>query len=543
MNKFVIDELYIFSLSEKLAKKVLFKDGCNIVTSNKEDGNDRGKSTIIKSLYYTLGADVSFATAWNRIPKIYALKIDINNIKYYILRNDKLFTICNSKCIKIFTTGNRKQLALFFKEKFGFYIFLKEKKSKEYELTPPVFNYLINFSDQTKMNCTELKSFERLTQYDNYKSDILWQYFGVYNEEYFNIKKEKEKLEKVNKKLIEEIKFKDVFIQQLQKNINYQDYSTSYDNLLVDIEKSKDEYLNISNKLNKLKKKLISFRNEKEDILIKIKEINNNEKIIDKQIKEGNNSLEQFNIIGEFIFLKQEFENSILKLERKIQLEENKYKEQLKLLNEYEDKMNLNELEVNNAMKYYAINLLKEQLVNEIKEKSDLIKSNKKLINEITKKEKAFKAKKDDINKRYKELMTIDKKRLNLDTIITNEKIEEITNDYIVDGSNIPIATMLYYMNLIQIRNEFNKDLIKLPIVIDSPNNTESDMKKERALYEYIFEKMSNDNQWIMSGIGINQSDFKNIKFDNMIILENEKYRLLNHKDFSDNIELLYKLT
>ena len=98
-------------------------------------------------------------------------------------------------------------------------------------------------------------------------------------------------------------------------------------------------------------------------------------------------------------------------------------------------------------------------------------------------------------------------------------------------------------MNLIQIRNEFNKDLIKLPIVIDSPNNTESDMKKERALYEYIFEKMSNDNQWIMSGIGINQSDFKNIKFDNMIILENEKYRLLNHKDFSDNIELLYKLT
>ncbi|MCX0351715.1 hypothetical protein LI044_08355, partial [Clostridium perfringens] len=65
MNKLVINELYIFSLNEELAKRVSFKDGCNIITSNDNDGNDRGKSTIMKSIYYALGADTVFTTDWD----------------------------------------------------------------------------------------------------------------------------------------------------------------------------------------------------------------------------------------------------------------------------------------------------------------------------------------------------------------------------------------------------------------------------------------------------------------------------------------------
>lgn len=55
--RLIFDELYLFDPSEKLAKKIEFCDGINIITSSQEDGNDRGKSVIMRSLYHSLGAE------------------------------------------------------------------------------------------------------------------------------------------------------------------------------------------------------------------------------------------------------------------------------------------------------------------------------------------------------------------------------------------------------------------------------------------------------------------------------------------------------
>ena len=40
--RLIFRELFIFSPSEKKAKKVEFTDGINIITSSQEDGTDRG---------------------------------------------------------------------------------------------------------------------------------------------------------------------------------------------------------------------------------------------------------------------------------------------------------------------------------------------------------------------------------------------------------------------------------------------------------------------------------------------------------------------
>lgn len=54
--RMLFKELFIFSPSEKIAKKIDFSDGVNIITSSQEDGTDRGKSVIMRSLYHTMGA-------------------------------------------------------------------------------------------------------------------------------------------------------------------------------------------------------------------------------------------------------------------------------------------------------------------------------------------------------------------------------------------------------------------------------------------------------------------------------------------------------
>lgn len=57
MKDLTINSLFIFEYKNKLAKRVDFKRGINVVTSSKENGNDVGKSVLLKSIYHTLGAD------------------------------------------------------------------------------------------------------------------------------------------------------------------------------------------------------------------------------------------------------------------------------------------------------------------------------------------------------------------------------------------------------------------------------------------------------------------------------------------------------
>lgn len=52
--KMLFKDLYIFSPSEKSARKISFKEGINIITSSKTDGTNRGKSVIMRSLYHAL---------------------------------------------------------------------------------------------------------------------------------------------------------------------------------------------------------------------------------------------------------------------------------------------------------------------------------------------------------------------------------------------------------------------------------------------------------------------------------------------------------
>lgn len=290
------------------------------------------------------------------------------------------------------------------------------------------------------MECTELKSFDSLSQYSDYKKYILWEYMGLYDEEYFKIRIKKDKLEKENKQLSKEIELKNNFVNQIDKNTNNINYSINYENLLVDLEASKEEYIKISKKLSSLKKNLIKFRNEKENI---------------------------------------------------------NYKK---------------------------------------------IRDNKNLLGTIKKKLKDDKEKMQEINKRYYDLMKKDIEVLNLGDVIKDESIKDILNKFKVGGSNIPLATMMYYMNMLQLKLEFNNEAIIFPVVIDSPNNTESDETKEKMLYNYIFSKMNENTQYIISGIGIKPSDYEDVKFDNIIILENEKYKLLNKKEYIDNLYLLNKL-
>ena len=136
--------------------------------------------------------------------------------------------------------------------------------------------------------------------------------------------------------------------------------------------------------------------------------------------------------------------------------------------------------------------------------------------------------------------MLADKNRFGLDGI-DPKTFENIKKNFSSGGSNNPIATIVWYLNLLKLKHEFNPDAIDFPVVLDSPNNAETDQEKKNQVYQYICERVT-DNQLIVSGIGFADLQIQDVKFDKIIELDNPKYSLLLEQDYTDNIGILNEL-
>ena len=101
---------------------------------------------------------------------------------------------------------------------------------------------------------------------------------------------------------------------------------------------------------------------------------------------------------------------------------------------------------------------------------------------------------------------------------------------------------MIWYLNLLRLRKEFNPTAIDFPVVFDSPNNAETDLEKKGQLYKYIVETTPKSNQLIVSGIGYKDAQTFGVAFDTVIHLENEKYHLLCAEDYATHSQILLEL-
>ena len=145
MKNLMVNHLYIFSPSEKRAKHIAFSSGINIITSSKVDGNKKGKSVILKSIYHTLGADSFFDDKWNSNSKVYVLQFSIGEIKYFICRHARLFKIFDFEGNLLFKTVARKELAKYLGGLFDFSVKLPNRTDDRLEITSPVYNYILNY--------------------------------------------------------------------------------------------------------------------------------------------------------------------------------------------------------------------------------------------------------------------------------------------------------------------------------------------------------------------------------------------------------------
>ena len=311
------------------------------------------------------------------------------------------------------------------------------------------------------------------------------------------------------------------------------DAPESIEVLNIELNKTKEEYSNIVINLQKIKNNLMKIRNEKVDLELNIKEIESTRKGEIKKLKVKNicpscsHEIEDIdskiiinNQIEDLIMLKDDLETEIIKCNRVIDKKEKEYQALLDKLHEYESKMKINDNNISSVLKHKAYTDAKDDIVLDLETIDKKIEKIQHTIGPYDKKIKEYNSLKKKANTKYEELMKKAKNDFGLEEIDEN-KIKNIKNNFIARGSNRAITTIMWYLTLLAVKYEFNENAIKFPLILDSPNNVESDETKEESLFKYIFKNTKTDTQLILSSLGFNENQFSEFEFDNIIKLEN----------------------
>lgn len=220
--------ILIADIQEKTAFVTYFKTGLNVVTSSE---NHVGKSSILKSLYYTLGADVRFDDRWDKDSKLTVVSFAVNGTEYRIaryLRSYAVFLLDDKKLKPVLITDKViKELAPTLGKIFDFAVYLKEKKTgKENNAkmiqTPPAFTFMPYYIDQDTGWSELYGSFQKTEQFSKpERAKTVYYHLGIYTELRMQLQNKKDKyndkLMKLQQKRAEFV----VIIKALSKELDH----------------------------------------------------------------------------------------------------------------------------------------------------------------------------------------------------------------------------------------------------------------------------------------------------------------------------------
>jgi len=332
--------------------------------------------------------------------------------------------------------------------------------------------------------------------------------------------------------------------------------SSSYEALKKDVAMYQREYSEVLDKLSKSKKKLIDLRNHLYETEQMLKEIEDVSGESEKKIKKLRGHVcpecgteltdtihlksKHYNLIEDAILIKNDLQTSLLDYQRQIEKEEKVYKELLKQMSAYEEKLKINNEQVDDVLRQKGLSELRDEVVSEQTDVVDTIEADEAELKAIGAKIKAYGEKKKKIEEQYYEHMMIARTRFGLNEL-SPDSFKKLTNSVNASGSNKNIATIVWYIAILELRKLFNKDAIEFPVVFDSLNNVETDNEKKYGLVQYVADKCGS-GQLILSLLGFDENDIETDSQINIITLTNEKYKLLDAESYEVYKNLLDEL-
>ncbi len=550
MKRLKLKSLKVISTTEQTAKIINFDSTLTVITSNGE--NRTGKSLIIKSIYYALGADLSqYTRTWNNLSIVTLLDFQYENIDYTIfrLKNNVLLYNHSSNTYNVFKSlGDLKN---YYNSFFDMKLKLSlSTNSDDKDLHIPYAQALFMpfYIDQDMGWNNMWTSFKSLNIYKDGKKEILEFYTGIKTNDYYKLMQKKTneerlirdiKTEQANCKLILDNNLK-YFKDILSVNTNIKEFKTNIDALVYELNK-------VQQNKNEIKKALLNAYNRKSEIIDELNNIklvlndlekdkaymidnvsteivicpicgtghkNNNQVryILELDIENCKNNIES--LLEDLN--KQEAE--IKKIKRKLETTSVDEQNISKILNKKKNKIKLNDILLSTGVNSVIKDLQKKTRAIDKK-----LLSSETELNKIKAELKYYSKLQKEYNTNFIELLKPFLAVLGIGDIEPKkigEKIKEGGSD---QARCISAYVLAYY-----IMTSENRDAVLFPLVMDTPAQQEAGTKDMQTLYKLFLDKIPNDGQLIIA-----TSDTYGMNFPGAVYTFADKRSVLNKTDFN----------
>ena len=545
----IVESLLMVDVKRKEAKKIVFSNNKNFITSQ---SNHLGKSLIMKSIYYALGAEVFYPSTINTKSWIVSLDFHIDTEKYKVVRYGRYFVLFhNGDFQEKYTSVTEFGVRL--SEIFDFDIELVGKgdgeENREIIQCPPVFFFLPYYVDQENGWSGNSQSFNNLNQFDkSQRNETYFFHFGVYNRDYvLTIKNNRYAIKRIGE-LKEENKRLKTVIDTLSEGIDTFHYSFDESTLEISIENRKEELKKLLEDIEKTRNQIIL----EEDYRIKCQQ---EKEIISKYLKNNKPKETEYydsnvecprcgyyftSSIAEKVkneYLKESINNDLLELidnvnkcEKRIAKNEHKFKSYQIRLNELENSLAESQEVYESYLKSKVTSKMlaeyNEETANNLLEINNLSEKKK----EYSKRLHQYKEKRDKASNDYEEYFYDISNKLDVPKEHISKKVEPGTSIQ-VSGAYGPRCKISQVLAFIETQSKYQPSIISFPIVIDSPNSVEQDKNHIKSLIQTLLKWDVTSNQIIVSSIeGIDLA--KEITGVNIIELDNEPNHLLNENEY-----------
>lgn len=533
MNLIHFKSISIISRRDKKGFNFEFSPKVNIIFGE----NDTGKSSLIKSLYFTLGGDCRIDKDWKDDDVITKVCISVKGKLYSFIRHNKRISIfSNSEDTKpIVTSSHMSAIAKKVRDIFDFNLQLSYKKTGKQTQANPACLYLPFYIDQDNGWHTVLSSFTGLTMYDDWQKNSLQFHSGIKPKEYYE--------------LVGEIKTIQLELEELSATLKVvlaakKRFEESFGRVLFDIDI--DYYQEL---LNKFLGKCQELNSKESEFRLQLLELLNNRDSIASEIEVCRDLLDNFgdNTNDDAVEKYHMFESREQILEILPQMYDEKQildnkintiKEELRQSQALSSELNLmmkevrGELTLHDVIKSQASKEVEFTFDEQIKNLHEKIGAQTTALESLTKQQNEFTDKKrtQSINDDFKSFLAIAQDRLGIGSPIIAPLIQygKITKSK--TGSRSPRFIFAYHYALLKTM-EKHSTVSMLPIVIDSPKQQDLDKEGTEKLISLCTEDLGVNNQVIIGAVSLesNMHGYHQLELT-------EKYSLLK----SDGYEKAY---
>ncbi len=195
-------QLLILSNSTESANLYEFNEKLNLIVAV---DNSVGKSTLVKLLFWGLGCEPELDSKWNSTDSKTLVVFSVDDVEYSVKRYKNQISLKEQRAAYVDYEKVGGDYSQRMAEILGFKALLPNRKTGLMETPPPAFYFLPFYIDQKRSWSNAWDNFEKLAQFDRWKSTIVKYHVGLLIPKHFELETEKAEKKDFQKKINEEI--------------------------------------------------------------------------------------------------------------------------------------------------------------------------------------------------------------------------------------------------------------------------------------------------------------------------------------------------